>query len=78
MNVYSLTPGVAIRIVKTFRDYDGQEFAAGRILHFTSRNYAPYSDGHTVTFQEATMYLCDTDQTSAIVQNRNHEFYAPA
>ena len=78
MNVYSLTPGVAIRIVKTFRDYQNQEFAAGTILHFTKRNFLPYHGGHTVYFQEATMYLCDLNETAAIVQNHNHEFYAPA
>jgi len=75
MNVWNLKPGTVIRIVKTFRDCYGSEFAAGRILHFTHRNYLPYHAGHTVYFQEATIYLCDNDETSAIVQNHNDEYF---
>jgi hypothetical protein len=45
------------------------------MLHFTQRNYLPYHSGHTVYFQEATMYLCDDDETSAIVQNRDDEYF---
>src|SRR5262249_24156978 len=75
VNVWNLEPGAAIRIVKTLRDCRGNEFAEGRILHFTGRNYVPYHSGHTVYFQEATMYLCDDDETSAIVQNRDGEYF---
>ena len=78
MTVYDLKPGVAIRIVKTFRDYYGGEFTAGTVLHFVERNYVPYHSGHTVTFREAIMYLCDDDQTAAIVQNHSDEFYVAA
>ena len=69
MNIWNLVPGAAIRIVKTFRDCRAAEFTEGTILHFTHRNYLPYHSGHTVYFQEATMYLCDDDDTAAIVQN---------
>ena len=34
-----------------------------------------YHSGHTVFFQEATMYLCDDDETSAIVQNLGGEYF---
>jgi hypothetical protein len=78
INIRSLTPGAAIRIVKTFRDYYGDEFVEGRILHFTHRDYLPYHSGHTVHFREATIYLCDDDRTGAIVQNHNEEYFALA
>jgi Domain of unknown function (DUF3601) len=75
VNIWNLTPGAAIRIVQKFRDCAGNEFAEGRILQFTHREYLPYHSGHTVYFREATMYLCDDDETSAIVQNRCGEYF---
>jgi hypothetical protein len=75
INIWTLKPGAAIRIVKTFQDGAGNEFAEGRILHFTHRNYLPYHSGHTVYFQEETMWLCDNDETSAIVENQNGEYF---
>jgi len=75
LNIWSLKPGIAVRLVKSFRDYYGAEFTEGTVLHYEKRDYLPYHNGHTVYFREATMYLCDLDDTSAIVQNRGHEYY---
>ena len=75
VTIWRLAPGAAIRIVKTFRDCYGAEFAEGTILHFTHRDYLPYHNGHTVYFQEATMYLCDNDDTSAVVRNLEGEYF---
>ena len=74
-NIWNLETGAIIRIVKTFRDCARNEFAEGRILHFEHRDYLPYHSGHTVFFREATMYLCDDDETSAIVQNVGGEYF---
>lgn len=76
VNIRSLVPGAAICIVKKFRDCTGNEFEEGMLLHFTHRHYLPYHSGHTVYFREATMYLCDDDETVAIVQNRGDEYFA--
>jgi Domain of unknown function (DUF3601) len=73
VNVWNLKPGTAIRVMKTFRA--GKEYAEGTILHYEKRDYLPYHSGHTVYFKETTMYLCDNDETSAIVENRGNEFY---
>ena len=75
VNVWNLKPGSAIRIVKTFQDCGSHKFEEGRILHFIRRDYLPYHNGHTVYFQEATMYLCDNDETSAIVRNEGREYF---
>ncbi|HEX3879221.1 MAG TPA: hypothetical protein VHW24_19690 [Bryobacteraceae bacterium] len=75
MNLWNLKPGAAIRIVQTFRDRAGKEFAAGTILHFTHRDYVPYESQHTVCFEETTMYLCDTDASADIVENRDEQFF---
>jgi len=77
MNIRSLTPGTAIRIVKTFKDCGGAQFEAGSVLHFRDRHYLPYHDGHTVIFEETTMSLCDTDDTRVIVDNVGHEYFEP-
>jgi hypothetical protein len=71
--------GLAVRVVKTFTA-SGAEFKEGTILHFKSRNFLPYHAGHTVYFEETTMWLCDLDETSVIVENVGNEYfevYAP-
>ena len=73
--IWDLEPGAVICIVRTFTDCARNEFAEGSILHFTERNYLPYHSGHTVYFQEATMYLCDDDDTRAIVENQGSEYF---
>ena len=78
MTVWRLSKGDAIRIVKSFRDYYGNEFREGTVLHFVERHYLPYHHGHTVRFAEATIYLCDDDDTGAIVENRGDEYFVAA
>jgi len=75
VSIWNLEPGAAIRIVKQFKDCFGNEFAEGTILHYTHRDYLPYHSGHTVYFQEATMYLCDNGETGAIVENQGGEYF---
>ena len=75
VNVWNLQAGSAIRIVKTFQDCCSHEFEQGKILHFIRRDYLPYHAGHTIFFQEATMYLCDNDETGAIVDNQAEEYF---
>ena len=77
LTILNLKQGNAIRIVKTFRDDDGREFAEGTLLHFKKRDFPPYHGGHTVYFEEATMYLCDNNETGAIVDNPNEMFFQP-
>jgi hypothetical protein len=77
LTIRDLSPGIAIRIAKTFRDSTGSEFAKGAILHFKRRDYLPYHSGHTVFFEEATMYLCDLDETGNFVENRGNGYFEP-
>ena len=64
LNIWNLKPGTAVRV-----------FAEGTVLHFEKRDYLPYHSGHTVYFREATIYLCDLDDTSNVVENRGNEYY---
>ena len=75
LRIWDLSPGIAIRIVRTFRDRAGNEFTKGSILHFIRRNYLPYHSGHTVYFQEGTMTLCDDDNTRDIVENSGNQYF---
>lgn len=75
MDVYNLRRGMIIRITNPFRDYQGQEFHCGAILHFEERHFLPYHAGHTLIFKQGSMYLCDNDDTAAIVQNQGDQFW---
>jgi Domain of unknown function (DUF3601) len=75
MRIWDPSPGMAIRIVKAFRDCTGNEFTKDSILHFQRRNYLPYHSGHTVFFQEATMSLCVVDDTGEIVENSGNQYF---
>ncbi len=55
MDIWKLKPGVRVRIKTTFRDFDGQECAAGRELVVVSHDCFPYDDGHTLRFTDGTM-----------------------
>jgi hypothetical protein len=75
LNIWNLKAGTALRVMKSFRDGGNTEFTEGTVLHYEKRDYLPYHSGHTVYFREATMYLCDLDETGAIVENRGNEYY---
>ena len=47
----------------------GQRIREGQTAAFHGRHHS----GHPVHFQEATMYLCDTDETGGVVYNQNGE-----
>src|SRR4051812_42088208 len=44
--VWQFSPGLVVRIGRTFRDYDGQEIRAGEVLHFLEGSYFFYEGGH--------------------------------
>lgn len=41
----SLTRGRRYRVVKAFRDYDGDEYAPGETWIYLGHNFLPYEDG---------------------------------
>lgn len=53
------------------------QFESGTVLRFRERHYLPYHDGHTVIFEETTMFLCDTDDTRVVVTYVGHEYFEP-
>lgn len=55
--VYGLQPGAAYRVMQSFSDFYGGEFTRDELLHFKRRNFLPYHGGHTIEFDERTLYL---------------------
>lgn len=52
-----LVPGHRYRVALAFEDRHGNAFAAGESLTFVDRSFLPYEDGHTLRFEERTMWL---------------------
>lgn len=55
--VYDLVPGNHYRVVQSFVDFYGNSFQQGELLRFKERFFTPYHDGHTVVFEERSLYL---------------------
>lgn len=55
--VYGLMPGREYQIMKSFMDHYGNAFEQGERLRFKQRHFLPYHDGHTILFDERTLYL---------------------
>jgi len=55
--VYGLQAGTEYRVMQPFSDFHGGQFARDERLHFKRRNFLPYHGGHTIEFDERTLYL---------------------
>jgi hypothetical protein len=66
--VYGLVPGAQYQVVQTFEDYYKNEFQRGDLLRFKERHYLPYHGGHTIIFDQRSLYLQD-DENSAVLSN---------
>jgi len=55
--IYGLTAECRYQIVKSFTDYYNNSFKEGDILHFRERHFLPYHGGHTIIFEEQSLYL---------------------
>ena len=78
LSVYQFTPGVTVRVVQNFVDFDGQEIQAGEVLHLLDRSYFPYDGGHTLVFSEKTIRLASiVDDNQLIIENVGNAFFQP-
>jgi len=59
LTVYRLQPGTHYRIAQRFTDHYGGAFEPGTDLTFLERHFLPYEGGHTLRFEEATIYLSE-------------------
>ncbi len=78
LEVYKFPAGLVVRVLQTFRDYDGQEIRAGEVLHFNASSYFPYDAGHTLYFAEKTIRLSDNvDEHVPILANAGNAWFQP-
>ena len=66
--VYGMIPGRDYQVRKSFVDSYGNRFEQGQRLRFKERHYLPYHGGHTIVFDERTLYLQD-EQDSEILDH---------
>jgi Domain of unknown function (DUF3601) len=66
--VYGLVQGVEYQVIQTFTDYYQNQFQQGELLRFKERHYLPYHGGHTIVFDQRSLYLQD-DEHAAIISN---------
>ena len=45
------------RVAQSFVDFYGNQFHEGESLRFKERHFLPYHGGHTIVFEERTLYL---------------------
>lgn len=64
--VYGLVPGRKYEVLKSFKDFYGNSFEQGQVLRFKQRHFLPYHGGHTIVFEERSLYLQE-DQNKDIL-----------
>jgi hypothetical protein len=55
--VSGMIPGRQYRVVKSFTDHYGNSFEQNELLRFKERHFLPYHGGHTIVFDERSLYL---------------------
>jgi len=66
--VYGLVRGAEYRVLQSFTDYYSNHFQRGELLRFKERHFLPYDGGHTLIFEERSLYLQEY-QNSAILES---------
>lgn len=55
--VYGLTQGAVYEVQQPFKDHYQNVFQPGERLRFKERHFLPYHGGHTLVFEERSIYL---------------------
>ncbi len=70
LTVGDLRLGMLIRIKRGFRDFDGQEIAAGETLRFQTRTSFHHDGGHTLYFEAKVFRLAGiVPETVPLIEN---------
>ncbi|MEO7651992.1 MAG: hypothetical protein ABIZ80_16130 [Bryobacteraceae bacterium] len=79
ISVWDLFPGIVIRIVQDFEDFDRDKVHAGELLHLVEKSYFAYDGGHTLAFEEKVIRLAEIDPgTEPVIQNECNAYFEPA
>ncbi|MFL7869324.1 MAG: DUF3601 domain-containing protein [Anaerolineales bacterium] len=66
--MYGLIPGRQYQVIQPFTDFYGNAFEGGEILRFRERHFLPYDGGHTLVFDERSLYLQE-EKNQDILEN---------
>ena len=66
MTVHDLEPGATYEVIAEIVDHTGQRIGPGRRLTFRSRAFLPYHGGHTIVFDEVTLYLHEEEHAALL------------
>ena len=55
--VHGLVQGAEYRVLQTFTDCYQNQFQRGELLRFKERHFLPYHGGHTIIFDQRSLYL---------------------
>ena len=64
--VYGLVAGDEYRVIQPFTDYYANQFQLGDVLRFRERHFLPYDGGHTIVFDQRSLYLQETQNEELI------------
>ncbi len=59
MQLDELKKGQRLRVIQSFRDFDGDLVSEGSEWTFESCKYFPYDGGYTITFKEGVMRMAE-------------------
>lgn len=64
--VYGLVPGAEYQVMQTFTDHYNNQFQQGELLRFKERHFLPYHGGHTIMFDQRSLYLQEDDNATIL------------
>ena len=64
--VYGLLARAEYRVMQSFLDYYRNHFQEGELLHFKERHFLPYHGGHTIIFDERSLYLQEEENAEIL------------
>jgi hypothetical protein len=72
-----LSPGVRLRINRTFHDVDRRALVAGRVLVVVRHDVFFYDGGHTITFEDGTVIrlAVGVGESDAVLEDVNDEYW---
>ena len=70
--VYRLIPGAEYRVVQSFTDFYGGQFSQGEFLRFKEQHFLPYHGGHTIVFEQRSLYLQETENAEILDNFSNY------
>lgn len=62
----ALKAGITYIVKKPFTDFYGNVFSAGEALTYVKRHFLPYHGGHTIVFDQRSIYLQEEENQQII------------